>query len=332
MALVRCPEHKIPYNDENPRGCPACAREKEGGGRAAVMRELARAQRSPRRPSRAEDPPPAPTPPEAPTRATRPSQRRSKSTAAKASPFIVTPPPKPPVVEEHALRRLWRRATRRRSMVIGGLAVVALSALWWYSSGPRFVAGANPPDVTGETRPLPIQPNTPVAIVFAALGTQPPKSNPDSPRLARYTYGTDLTIDALNSVVYAITLRIPNRTWQGLRVSMPERTARGALALLGPTEEIVPAPISTPQILEGYAVYPSLEARPRRVLQVQVRPPNGCFDVQVTLQPRAVGVLLEGDRRFAVIGDVDSSPEWVVTEIRVVSRSLRGPYAPGTAC
>ena len=36
MPLVRCPTHKIPYNDENPRGCPACAREKEGAAQVSV--------------------------------------------------------------------------------------------------------------------------------------------------------------------------------------------------------------------------------------------------------------------------------------------------------
>ena len=52
MAVVRCPIHRIPYNDSNPRGCPACAQEKEGGA-ADVMQELARASQMGRRTSEA---------------------------------------------------------------------------------------------------------------------------------------------------------------------------------------------------------------------------------------------------------------------------------------
>jgi len=36
MALIRCPKHGVPFNDDNPRGCPACALEKEGGEQAQV--------------------------------------------------------------------------------------------------------------------------------------------------------------------------------------------------------------------------------------------------------------------------------------------------------
>src|SRR5262249_58433835 len=68
MALVRCPIHKIPYNDENPRGCPACALEKEGGGEAQVMQELARAVQGPRRTTGTQIPPAEPV--ELPRRST----------------------------------------------------------------------------------------------------------------------------------------------------------------------------------------------------------------------------------------------------------------------
>ena len=76
MALVRCPKHQIPYNDENPRGCPACAAETEEGGQASIMKELARRSRtrpapearapepdSTRPPTRAPAPKPAARPP-----------------------------------------------------------------------------------------------------------------------------------------------------------------------------------------------------------------------------------------------------------------------------
>src|SRR5690349_8080470 len=63
MPLVRCPIHNIPYNSDNPRGCPACAREREGAT-STVAQELARVSRA----TRGVAPPvePAPPPPEPP--------------------------------------------------------------------------------------------------------------------------------------------------------------------------------------------------------------------------------------------------------------------------
>jgi hypothetical protein len=59
MALVRCQIHDIPYNDENPRGCPACAREKQGEDLdAQAIQELARVSRGIRRPGAADTQPP----------------------------------------------------------------------------------------------------------------------------------------------------------------------------------------------------------------------------------------------------------------------------------
>ena len=79
-------------------------------------------------------------------------------------------------------------------------------------------------------------------------------------------------------------------------------------------------------------MYPSLDERPVRTLRAEVRPPNGCLDVLVDLQPRAIGVLLDGDDRYAVVGRGEPTLDWVVTRIRVVSRAIRGPYAAGVAC
>ena len=59
MALVRCEKHSIPYNDSNPRGCPACAREEKGDDQATMMAELARASR---RVEAIPEPPPPPEP------------------------------------------------------------------------------------------------------------------------------------------------------------------------------------------------------------------------------------------------------------------------------
>ena len=176
-------------------------------------------------------------------------------------------------------------------------------------------------------RPLPIEPNQPISNVFALLGTQAPQSVPGAARLARYSYGTDLYIDAINDRVYAITVGVTNRTWHGLSVGAPERTATGTLALLGVVREDDAAPVPPPLEVSGYRVYQSLDSRPRRLLRVEVRSPNGCFDAEITLRPQTVGLLLKGENRYAVLGKgSDVEPEWVVTQIRVVDRRVSGPY------
>ncbi|MBE0592768.1 MAG: hypothetical protein IH616_10265, partial [Gemmatimonadales bacterium] len=178
---------------------------------------------------------------------------------------------------------------------------------------------------------LPIEPNGPVTTAFAVLGTQQPEVVPEARQLARYSYGTELTVDALNDAIYAITMSLPNRTWKGVPVGEPEHTVRGALALLGVPEELPAGPTPALTTISGYRVYPSLAERPRRTLRVKVRPPNGCFDVDVELQPRIAGLLLTGSHRYAVVGRGDVEPEWVSTRVRVVNRSLTGPYAQRAA-
>jgi hypothetical protein len=79
-------------------------------------------------------------------------------------------------------------------------------------------------------------------------------------------------------------------------------------------------------------VYSSLDARPRRTLLVEVRPPNGCYEVQVVLRPQVVGVLLKDSNRYAVIGERDALPEWVSTEVRITSRAEIGLDGTVTGC
>jgi len=242
------------------------------------------------------------------------------------------PAPKPAPVTEGGLR--WflsdRIQGRFRPIAVGVIFVLVIALL--VLSGPSFRNGMYPMSATGNLRPLPLQPNMNITVAFGALGTKSPKANPDSRQLARYTYGSDLTVDALNGVIYAITIRIPNRTWRGLHAGMSERTARGALALLGRIVEPEAEAVPPPEEVAGYWVYPSLDSRPSRVLQVQIRPPNGCFDLQVDLQPQAVGTLDDGEHRYAVVGTESAALDWVVTQVRVVSRSLRGPYSGAPAC
>ncbi len=327
MALVRCPVHKIPYNEDNPRGCPRCAQEKEGGGRASLMRELARAQQAAKRAK--EEPAPPVGAPRPPSGEAPPGPRNQ----ATAPPIAVTIPPRPPATVEGPIQKAWRLASRRRILTIGVLFIAAFWVVLFLTSGPQFVEGRHPtPLAEADVRLLPINPNVPITVAFSALGTRAPRQNPDSPRLARYSYGSDLTVDAVNGIIYAITLRVTNRSWRGLRTGMPERTALGNLALLGAPQEPVAAVLSQPDTIRNYVAYRSLNDRPRRTLLTEVRPPNGCFDVLVSLQPQTIGILIHQGRRYAVVGRGSGALEWVVTQIRIISRSIQGPYASDTAC
>ena len=74
----------------------------------------------------------------------------------------------------------------------------------------------------------------PIMAAFALFGSRTPAVNPDGPTLARYDFGQGTVVDALNGIIYAITLELPDRNWEGNRVGAEETRARGALALLGP--------------------------------------------------------------------------------------------------
>jgi hypothetical protein len=168
--------------------------------------------------------------------------------------------------------------------------------------------------------------------VFSALGPQPSQPNPTARTLERYSYGTDMFVDALNARVYAITLSVPNRSWRGLRVGMTQTNAEGALALLGPPREAEPTTTPAADTVSGYLVYRTLDLRPRRTLLAEVRPPNNCFDVLVDLRPRTLGILTKGRQKWVVVVPPDGTHEWVVTRIRVISRSMPGPYSVGPVC
>ena len=312
MPIVRCPIHKIPYNDENPRGCPACAREREGGApESDVMRELARVSRVARG---LEEPAP-------PKGAPVVEIFQTLHEPAERPPDAPTP-----------LERLLQAARSRRFVVFGTASIAVLLVILVLVSGPRYVEAPDPPLAAGDLRPLPLETGAPITTAFAILGTQPPAAAPDAPQLARYGYGTELAVDALNDVIYAITFSLPNRTWEGLSIGEPEQTVRGALALLGVSRELAQGPDPGLSTISGYRVYPSLDRRPSRTLRVEVRPPNGCFDVDVVLRPRVAGLLLRGNERHAVVGRGDVALQWVSTRVRVVNRSVAGPYAQSAGC
>jgi len=332
MALVRCPTHKIPYNDANPRGCPACAREKEGAAPVSLAQELAKAQQQAAAKRQTTAAKPAPTPAAKP--AAKPTAKPTSPTVHPfgRQPVVKTPPPKPPDVERGLLDKAWHLATQRRYLAIAGAALVGLSLAWLVTSGPRFAAAPSPVLVPEtEVMPLPVGPNVPVSVAFGTLGSKPAKPVPEAPRFQRFSFGADLTIDALNGIVYSLTLRIPNRSWNGLRAGLDQRTAEGTLALLGNPEEAQSVSPAS-QVRGGYVVYPSLETRPRRTLRAQVRPPNGCYDVLIDLQPQALGALIDAGERYAAVAREGDAPRWVLTQIRVFSRAMRGPYSDDPAC
>ena len=322
MALVRCPTHKIPFNDENPRGCPACAREKEAKGRPSLMQELAKAHKTEKPAIPIPEPKPKPTTPRPTQPPHHPAYRHPAVSVSQPVPSI------PEVKGPGLIDRVGKQAFRRYFV---GLLVVLVIA-WFWSSRPQFTESMHPVTAAGTARPLPLNPNATITTAFSVLGNRAPKVNPDSDRLARYTYGTDLSLDALNGVVYAITVRLPNRSWQGLHAGMPEQTAMGTLALLGRPSEPVATGSLEPEQDGRYFVFPSIEERPSRLVRVEVRPPNGCYDAQIEIRPQVIGTLRSGNTRTAVVGIDNANFNWVVTQVRIVSRSMRGPYAGSPEC
>lgn len=318
MAVVRCPIHKVPYNEDNPRGCPACWQEKIGDDPANLMRELARASQSI---PRVEILPP-------PDEEDLPPIERLRTGAW---PGPVTQPPRVPVPEPTQLERLGRYLRAHLVAVVSTGLVVVTAGLMWYLTRPTFEPALMPAALSGEALPFPVGPNVPITGAFALLGTRPPEVHPDAPTLARYDFGLGTFVDALNGVIYAITLSSPERSWEGNRVGVEETRARGALALLGPVTERDPV-AAAPFPFGGYLVYRSLTDLPRRYLTASVRPPNGCHDVQIEIAPQIIGTASRGDETLLAVARRGTSATWVVHRVRVVSRALNGPYAGPPAC
>ncbi len=294
MALVRCEKHNIPYNDSNPRGCPACAREEGGDNQATIMAELARA-------SRRVDAISEPLPP-------------LETVAA------------PPTPVETAVRSI-----KRPVLLFGIPAVLLLMVLLMRLTGPRFVEQPSPVAEASEIRPLTLVPGQPIAVLFAQLGAQQPQVHPSVRRIQRYYYGADLIFDTVNDVLYSFEIQVPNRIWRGLRVGLSQQEAQGAMALLGTATTTGPQTI-TPNEIGDYLVFPSLEQRPRRTITTEVRPPNGCYDVTVDVQPRSIGNVFDDGQSYTAIGRRGDTPSWTVTRIQVASRSMAGPLSGPPEC
>jgi len=289
MTLVRCRTHGIPFNDQNPRGCPACAQERQGrSSQVAMMRELAEAS--------------------------APMDEEALAEALEEPSFL-----------ERVLESLGSMRGTAINLTKFGPPIIAvlLVTLFWISR-PTFVDQPNPVEFSGSPQPLTIMPGQPVNIVQAVLGVQQPTVHPRGGAAQRYSYGTNLIIDEINGFVYSLEIGVPNRTWRGLQVGIPEQQARGALALLGPPRQSAETP-ATPEFRGRYQIYPSADKRPTRRYRSEVRPPNGCYDATVELRPKQFGLLIDGDERYSVVGETDDVPQYVVTRIIVTDRSRRGP-------
>ncbi len=304
MALVRCAVHRIPYHDDRPGGCPACQRERAGDDEGSAIRALAKASKALH-------------------------GTRSDATGTNgASPADASHGTK--AERSFNLESLTNRP--RALWAIVALVVIMGTTSVWLAQTPRLIDAPSPLAAPDAARPLGFEPNNSIDLVFATLGVRQPKPHPGSPQLARYEYGSELIVDALNDVVYAIHLGVSGRTWRGLQIGLSEQAATGRLALLGTIQTPPPEPSQSAMVVKGYDAYPSTEQRPRRVRQVEVRPPNACFDVFVDLQPQVIGFLIDGRQRFAVVGREGAPVTWVVTRIRAISRALPGPGSGEIVC
>jgi hypothetical protein len=308
MAVIRCPRHDIPYNDDNPRGCPACAQEREGDPeQARLMRDLARASRG------------------WPSVEVLPPEEDDDEVAVVGEWQPVTTPPRVPTAAPGRLEHLWRLIQDNRMVVMISAAGLVGLFLLYVATRPTFTESFTPPLVAGEARPFPVEPNTPVVAAFALLGTVSPQVHPGSPSLTRYDFGAGAVVDGLNGVVYAITLDTPERTWHAHRVSQGEQYARGALALEGAIREAEPLAVS-PFPFGGFQTYSSMASVPMRVLTVEVRPPNGCYDIRVEIGPQVIGTTSRGDQTLVAVARRGESIQWLVHRVRAVSRAMDGPW------
>lgn len=276
-----------------------------------------------------DEPPPLPPPPGGPPEGIPAGPPRGYTGAW---PPPVTTQPRLPVPQPSTGDKLLRLANEHRSVALAVVALAIALPLVWIIARAPFVADPQPPIQTTEARPLPVNPNLPIAAAFGMLGTLGPVANPDSRFLARYTWSEGITADALNGMIYAVTLTEGARSWRGLRVGDGEDATRGALALLGPVRTPTVGAQRGPILLDGYQTLSTLDERPIRRVVAEIRPPNGCLDVIVTLTPRAIGRLRQRQGDMWAIARGSAPFEWVVGTVRIVSRAVPGPYAGGPDC
>ena len=195
----------------------------------------------------------------------------------------------------------------------------------FFTVRPTFIEQLHPRAVVGEARPLPLNPRQPVSTLFSTLGTQAPIAHPTRGNVERYSYGTSLTFDVTEGLIYSLSIGVPNRLWRGIHVGMSQTQIAGGLTLLGTVQQAAGLADEEPAVQAGYLVYPSIDNLPRRRMTAEVRPPNGCYDVLVDLQPQVQGLLSTRRNRYTVVAKEDEAVQWVATQIQVVDRSRAGP-------
>ncbi len=309
MAVVRCPKHELPYNEDNPRGCPACAAEESGIGHGSASAAWTRSGTTDQ---------PAELEGFGHTGAGAGSDslvrsievRLNATTDRLAEPFRRMGR----WIKGQAKARPWWATLAVMAGII--FVIVMIRRL----GAPDFVAQPDPPAASGEVLPLAVEPGTQLAVMFSILGTRAPRPHPTQANLERYVYSLDLMVDAMNGEVYALTLRTPDRSWRGLRVGMPSAEGEGALSMLGRFTSRTQSR-GEPQIKDGYQIFSSRTILPVRRVTAEMRPPNGCLDVRVEFRPAITGVLIDGGLRTPVVAMEAEELNWVLTQTYVVSRT-----------
>jgi hypothetical protein len=307
MAVVRCPKHELPYNEDNPRGCPACAADESGESYSSASAAWTRSG-------------PGPEPGglerlETPVPGSDSLVRSIEDQLNVATDRLLDP-----------FRRTGRwikdqaKARPGWTTVVVLVGIILMITLVRRIGGPDFVAQPSPPAPTGEVLPLAVEPGQPLGVMFSILGTREARPHPVESRLERYVFTLDLTADGFNGQVHALTIRTPDRSWRGLRVGMPSADGEGTLSMLGRFTSRDDGR-GEPQVKDGYLIFPSRVTLPVRTITAEMRPPNGCLDVTVEFQPAISGELVDGGLRQPVVGMEGDELAWVVTGINVVSRT-----------
>lgn len=307
MAVVRCPKHELPYNEDNPRGCPACAAEE--AGESYTSASAAWSQRGVE---------------------AEPSRRADAGATGPGSDSLVRSIEDQLNVATDRLFDPFRRAgewlkdqAKARPAIASLVVLVGVLALVTAvrrMGGPEFVEQPIPRPANGDVRPLAVVPGQPLDVMFSILGITTPRPHPTESRMERYVYTLDLIVDALNGQVHSLTIRTPDRSWRGLRVGMPAADGEGALSLLGRFTSRDDGR-GEPDVKDGYLIFPSRVTIPVTTITAEMRPPNGCLDVTVEFQPAIWGELVDGGLRSPVVGMAGDELGWVVTQIHVVTRA-----------
>ena len=135
----------------------------------------------------------------------------------------------------------------------------------------------------------------------------------------------------MNGAVHTIRYGLTNRAWQGLRVGIGETPIQGSLATIAPPRQTDQTPGGASTVRSGYVTYSREADLPSRTYTSEVRPPNGCYDVQAITRPRIIGYVVDGEERFPAVAREGNAASWVAAEIVITWRS-RATANPAQGC